>query len=98
VGLLLSFPIPLSVVREIRMLASRGRRLRSQRWRRPGLEEAFLRDAGLRRTNHPHLGALPRMVLLALQAWDRTDYVDFPSEHGRRAANRFARAIGLKRS
>jgi Fe-S-cluster containining protein len=60
----------------------------------PGLEEAFVRDAGLRRTDHPYLGALPRMVLLCLQAWERTDYVEFLSEHGRRAAHRFARAIG----
>lgn len=62
----------------------------------PGLEERFLRDAGLRRTDHPYLGALPRMVLLCLQAWNRTGYVEFLSNQGRRASNRFARAVGLK--
>lgn len=60
------------------------------------LEPAFVRGAGLRRTDHPYSGALPRMVLLCLEAWDRTDYVEFLSEHGRRAAFAYADMVGLR--
>jgi hypothetical protein len=37
----------------------------------------------------PYRGALPRMVLLALEAWHRHDYVAFLAEHVRRAVHRY---------
>jgi len=43
-------------------------------------ERSFETEAGLTRLKGPYLGALPRMVLLALEAWDRTDYVTFLAE------------------
>lgn len=40
-------------------------------------ERTFEEAAGLTRMKGPYLGALPRMVLLTLEAWDRPDYVDY---------------------
>jgi hypothetical protein len=37
----------------------------------------------------PYRGALPRMVLLALEAWHRRDYVTFLAEHARPAVHRY---------
>lgn len=41
----------------------------------------------------PYRGALPRMVLLALEAWPRHDYVTFLAEHVRPAVHRYRWAI-----
>jgi hypothetical protein len=43
----------------------------------PQFEREFCMRAGLRRIALPYSGALPRMVLIALEAWDRRDYVQF---------------------
>jgi Fe-S-cluster containining protein len=43
-----------------------------------------LEDIGLH-----YFGAMPRMVLLCLEAWGRTDYVRFLAKHVRVAAERF---------
>jgi len=59
----------------------------------PQLEEQFRIDAGLRRIDRLYLGALPRMVLLCLEAWPRRDYVTFLAERGLAAAHRYAHAL-----
>lgn len=63
----------------------------------PALEQRFLADVGLRRTDHVYIGALPRMILLCLEAWNRPDYVDFLAERGRAAAHKLGGAIGSTR-
>ncbi len=44
---------------------------------------------GLPALDVPYRGAYPRMVLLALEAWDRRDHVSFLAEHLRRALHRY---------
>ena len=56
----------------------------------PDIEEQFCLAVGLRRLPVHYRGALPRMVLLALQAWNRRDYVTFLAERGLPAAHRNA--------
>ena len=56
----------------------------------PDLEQQFCLAAGLQRLPVHYRGALPRMVLLALQAWDRRDYVSFLAERALPAAHRTA--------
>ena len=58
----------------------------------PDLEEQFVMAAGLRRIDVRYKGALPRMVLLCLEAWDRRDYITFLAERGLPAAHRFEAA------
>ena len=55
----------------------------------PDLEEQFCLSVGLRRIPLHYRGALPRMILLALQAWNRRDYVTFLAERALPAAHRF---------
>ncbi len=59
----------------------------------PQTEMLFVQEAGLRRGDFPYAGALPRMVLLCLQAWSRTDYVDFLWDGCRTAQAKFMAAI-----
>lgn len=59
----------------------------------PQTEMLFVHEAGLRRGDFPYAGALPRMVLLCLQAWSRTDYVDFLWDGCRTAQAKFIAAI-----
>ncbi|KAB2888832.1 MAG: YkgJ family cysteine cluster protein [Kofleriaceae bacterium] len=54
------------------------------------IEEQFVPRAGLRRLDRHYSGALPRMVLICLEAWDRRDYVTFLAERCLPAAHRFA--------
>jgi Fe-S-cluster containining protein len=54
----------------------------------PKVEEGVREELGLVRGSHRYMGVLPRMVLLALQAWQRTDYVKFLAQHGPIAAAR----------
>lgn len=56
----------------------------------PDIEEQFCLAAGLQRLPVHYRGALPRMVLLALQAWDRRDAVSFLAERALPAAHRAA--------
>ncbi len=55
----------------------------------PLLEEQFCSEAGLRRIDQPYRGALPRIVLLCLEAWPRRDYVTFLAERSLPAAHRY---------
>jgi Fe-S-cluster containining protein len=59
----------------------------------PQFERRFAIDVGLHGTGVPYVGALPRMVLLCLEAWDRSDYIEFLAEQCRLATLRFLRAI-----
>lgn len=45
------------------------------------LERTFEQEAGLLPLQGPYMGALPRMVLLCLQAWERDDYPAFLARH-----------------
>lgn len=54
------------------------------------VEAQFVLRAGLRRLDRHYSGALPRMVLICLEAWDRRDYVTFLAERCLPAAHRFA--------
>jgi Fe-S-cluster containining protein len=54
------------------------------------LEEQFVMVTGLRRIDRHYSGALPRMVLIALEAWDRRDYVQFLADRCLPASHRFA--------
>ncbi len=56
----------------------------------PQLEEQFCREAGLRRLDVRYRGALPRVVLLCLEAWPRRDYPTFLAERSLPAAHRYA--------
>lgn len=51
--------------------------------------EQFRAALGLPALDVPYRGALPRMVLLALEAWGRRDYVAFLAEHARPALHRY---------
>ncbi len=61
--------------------------------RQPDLEELFTVTAGLRPLDRRYLGAMPRMVLLYLEAWHRRDYVSFLAERVLPAAARLAAAL-----
>ena len=61
--------------------------------RQPELEELFTITLGLRPISRMYLGAMPRMVLLCLEAWNRRDYVSFLAERVLPAAARLAAAI-----
>jgi Fe-S-cluster containining protein len=56
----------------------------------PQIEEQFCLQAGLRRIDRRYSGALPRMVLICLEAWNRRDYVTFLAETCLPASHRFA--------
>jgi Fe-S-cluster containining protein len=64
-----------------------------QRELSPAVEEGVREELGLPRGNHRYLGVLPRMVLLALQAWSRPDYVKFLAQHAPAAAASLSRAV-----
>jgi hypothetical protein len=51
--------------------------------------EHFRKSLGLPALDVPYRGALPRMVLLALEAWDRYDHVAFLAAHGKPAVHRY---------
>jgi Fe-S-cluster containining protein len=53
------------------------------------LEEQFVLQASLRRIDRQYKGALPRMVLICLEAWDRRDYVTFLAQRCLPAAHRW---------
>jgi Fe-S-cluster containining protein len=53
------------------------------------VEQQFVAQAGLRRIDRHYAGALPRMILICLEAWDRRDYVPFLAERCLPAAHRF---------
>lgn len=55
----------------------------------PQFEAKFEQDARLPRLRGPYMGALPRMVLLCLEAWDRRDYADFFMREVPLAAERY---------
>jgi Fe-S-cluster containining protein len=59
----------------------------------PHTEMSFVQEARLRRGDFPYAGALPRMVLLCLQAWHRTDYVEFLRKGCRVANEKYQRAM-----
>ena len=54
----------------------------------PTIEEGVRDALGLPRGKHLYKGVLPRMILLALQAWNRADFVRFLSQQGPTAAAR----------
>ncbi len=51
-------------------------------------ERAVEQSVRLVRLDGPYVGALPRMVLLALEAWDRRDFAPYLAEHAPAAAER----------
>lgn len=53
-------------------------------------EAVVERTLGLRRLDALYWGTLPRMVLLALEAWDRDDFVEYLAERVAAAADRMA--------
>jgi Fe-S-cluster containining protein len=55
----------------------------------PQIEEQFVMRAGLRRIDRFYSGALPRLVLICLEAWDRRDYTTFLADRCLPAAHRF---------
>ena len=55
--------------------------------------EQFRASLALRALDVPYRGALPRMVLLSLEAWQRRDYLAFLAEHVRPAVHRYRWAI-----
>lgn len=59
----------------------------------PEHEERFRIALGLRRIERLYLGAMPRMVLLCLEAWDRRDYVSFLADRVLPAAARLSAAL-----
>jgi Fe-S-cluster containining protein len=59
----------------------------------PTVEEGFRTELGLPRGSHRYMGVMPRMVLLALQAWSRPDYVKFFAQHAPIAAARLSQAM-----
>jgi Fe-S-cluster containining protein len=60
----------------------------------PRAEEAFRAALGLPRRDHVYVGVLPRMVLLCLEAWVRTDYAALLAAGARPAAHALARVMG----
>jgi Fe-S-cluster containining protein len=59
----------------------------------PEYEELFTQALGLRRIGRLYVAAMPRMVLLCLEAWDRRDYVSYLAERVMPAAARLSAAI-----
>jgi Fe-S-cluster containining protein len=59
-------------------------------------EMVFEEKAGLKMFPGLYMGALPRMVLLCLQAWDRRDYVDFLADKVPVAAHKVSTAVRRK--
>lgn len=59
----------------------------------PQYEELFTVTMGLRRIDRLYLAAMPRMVLICLEVWNRRDYVTFLAERVRPAAARLGFAI-----
>jgi hypothetical protein len=59
----------------------------------PQVDEVFRQEAGLRPLGESYRGALPRMVLLCLEAWHRRDYPTFLAERVLPAAHRFEWAV-----
>ncbi len=57
--------------------------------RQPEFEEAFTLFTGLRRIDQRYRGALPRMVLLCLEAWPRRDYIAYLAARALPAAHRY---------
>lgn len=60
----------------------------------PTVEEGVREELGLPRGSWRYMGVLPRMVLLALQAWSRPDYARFLGLHVPTAAARLAQVMG----
>ncbi|HVV85238.1 MAG TPA: YkgJ family cysteine cluster protein [Kofleriaceae bacterium] len=58
------------------------------------VEEGVREELGLPRGAHLYMGVLPRVVLLCLQAWHRSDFVKFFSQHAPAAAAGLDRAVG----
>ncbi|MBK9036790.1 MAG: YkgJ family cysteine cluster protein [Myxococcales bacterium] len=65
----------------------------TQRTVPPQVDEVFRQDAGLRPLGMTYRGALPRMVLLCLEAWHRRDYAAFLAERVLPASHRFEWAV-----
>ena len=59
----------------------------------PEFEDLFTITLGLRRIPRLYLGAMPRMVLLCLEAWHRRDYITFLAARALPASARLAAAI-----
>ncbi|MBK7075609.1 MAG: YkgJ family cysteine cluster protein [Myxococcales bacterium] len=59
----------------------------------PQVDEVFRQEAGLRPLGESYRGALPRMVLLCLEAWHRRDYATFLAERVLPASHRFEWAV-----
>lgn len=59
----------------------------------PMVEEGVRDELGLPRADFRYAGVLPRMVLLTLQAWGRTDYARFFAQHVPTAAARLAQMM-----
>jgi len=57
------------------------------------VDEDFRDETSLRAIGASYSGALPRMVLLGLEAWDRRDYITFLAERVLPAAHRFDWAV-----
>ena len=57
------------------------------------VDEDFRDETSLRAIGASYSGALPRMVLLGLEAWDRRDYITFLAERVLPAAHRFEWAV-----
>jgi Fe-S-cluster containining protein len=60
----------------------------------PQVEEGVRDELGLPRGSWRYMGVLPRMVLLALQAWGRPDYARFFAQHVPTAASRLSEVMG----
>lgn len=56
----------------------------------PQVEAGVRQTLGLPVNDRAYLGALPRMILLALKAWGRADYARFLAQHAANAAERRA--------
>lgn len=61
--------------------------------RQPGLEQLFTMTLGLRPLATGYLAAMPRMVLLCLEAWPRRDYVTYLAERVLPAAHRLSAVL-----
>jgi Fe-S-cluster containining protein len=57
------------------------------------IERTFEREARLIPLQGPYMGTLPRMVLLCLEAWDRTDYAQYLAEQIPLVAQRTIAAV-----
>jgi hypothetical protein len=58
----------------------------------PKVEEGVRAELGLPDREYRYIGVLPRMVLLALQAWNRADFARFLAQHVPTAAQRLYQA------